>query len=185
MSVKNLTEIIKQCQRNNSKAQKTLYQKFSPWLFGVCLQYCKDRTDAEDNLQDGFIKIFTNIDKFRFEGSFEGWMRRIMVNTIIESFRKKNPVYLVDSMETYQIEDEESTDDVPLHSSRELLQIIESLPPKYKLVFNLYALEGLSHQEISEMLDISVGTSKSNLSRARKILKQKLSLKKDSKTQTA
>lgn len=184
-SVKNLNEIIKQCQNKSSKAQKKLYQKFSPWLFGVCLQYCKDRTDAEDNLQDGFIKIFNNIDKFRFEGSFEGWMRRIMVNTIIESFRKKNQVYLVDSMEDYQIEDEDNTEDAPQHSVEELLKIIESLPPKYKLVFNLYALEGLTHQEISESLDITVGTSKSNLSRARKLLKQKLAAKANDKTQTA
>ncbi len=183
--MKNLNEIIKQCQSNSSKAQKILYQKFSPWLFGVCLQYCKDRTEAEDNLQDGFVKIFNNIGKFRFEGSFEGWMRRIMVNTIIESFRKKNPVYLVDSMEDYQIEDEDIPDESPQHSAKELLDIIESLPPKYKLVFNLYALEGLSHQEISESLDISVGTSKSNLSRARKFLKQKLAAKTNNKTQIA
>ena len=130
--MKNLNEIINQCQNNNSKAQKILYQKFSPWLFGVCLQYCKDRTDAEDNLQDGFIKIFNNIDKFRFEGSFEGWMRRIMVNTIIESFRKKNPVYLVDSIEDYQIADEDVNDESAQYSAKELLEIIESLPPKYK-----------------------------------------------------
>jgi len=183
--VENLKEIIKQCQKNNAKAQKTLYQNFSPWLFGVCIQYCKDRTEAEDNLQDGFIKIFNNIHKFRFEGSFEGWIRRIMVNTIIESFRKKNPVYLVDSIEDYQIEDDEITESTPQYSKKELFQIIESLPPKYKLVFNLYALEGLSHNEISQSLGISVGTSKSNLSRARKILKQKLTQKTNKESQTA
>ncbi len=184
--MENLTEIIKQCQKNNAKAQKILYQDFSPWLFGVCIQYCKDKTEAEDNLQDGFIKIFNNINKFRFEGSFKGWVRRIMVNTIIESFRKKNPVYLVDSIEDFQIEDEEVSAEVPQHSTKALLNIIESLPPKYKLVFNLYALEGLTHQEISKSLGISIGTSKSNLSRARKALKQKLaeSLKKN-ESQTA
>ncbi|MGQ1785773.1 MULTISPECIES: RNA polymerase sigma factor [unclassified Saccharicrinis] len=183
--MENLIEIIKQCQKNSAQAQKNLYENFSPWLFGVCIQYCKDRTEAEDNLQEGFIKIFNNIHKFRFEGSFEGWMRRIMVNTIIESFRKKNLVYLVDSIEEFQIEDEEVTAEIPKHSTKELLELIESLPPKYKLVFNLYALEGLSHQEISDALGISVGTSKSNLSRARKILKQKLAEKTNKKSQTA
>ncbi len=183
--MENLEEIIRLCQKNNAKAQKILYQKFSPWLFGVCLQYCKDRTEAEDNLQDGFIKIFNNIKKFRFEGAFEGWIRRIMVNTIIESFRKKNPLYLVDSIEDYQIEDDIDSEEIPHHSAKELLELIESLPPKYKLVFNLYALEGLAHQEISDVLGISVGTSKSNLSRARKILKDKLALKVKKESQTA
>lgn len=176
--MENLVEIIKRCQKNSAKAQKILYQNFSPWLLGVCIQYCKDRTEAEDNLQEGFIKIFKNIHKFRFEGSFEGWMRRIMVNTIIESFRKKNPLYLVDSIEQYQIEYEDTSPEPPAYSTKELLELIESLPPKYKLVFNLYALEGLTHQEIAASLGISVGTSKSNLSRARKILKQKLIKKK-------
>ena len=183
--MENLSEIIKQCQKNKAKAQKILYKKFSPWLFGVCLQYCKDRTEAEDNLQDGFIKIFNNINKFRFEGSFEGWLRRIMVNTIIESFRKKNPVYLVESLEDYQIEEEDDHVDVPKHTAQELISLIELLPPKYKLVFNLYALEGLSHQEISETLGISTGTSKSNLSRARKILKEKLLAKQKKESQSA
>lgn len=177
--MEDLKKIIQQCQHNNQKAQRLLYQKFSPWLFGVCLQYCKDRTEAEDNLQDGFIKIFSKIKDFRFEGSFEGWMRRIVVNTIIESFRKKNPVYFVDSMENLNIEDEEDVPTSIPFSSKELFNLIEELPPKYKLVFNLYALEGLSHQEISNILGISTGTSKSNLSRARKILKDKLVLKKN------
>ncbi|TLX75176.1 sigma-70 family RNA polymerase sigma factor [Labilibacter sediminis] len=184
--MKDLNEIILQCQKNNPKAQKILYQNFSPWLFGVCIQYCKDRTEAEDNLQEGFIKIFNNIHKFRFEGVFEGWIRRIMVNTIIESFRKKNPVYFVDSIEDYITETyEDLEENTSVYSTKELLGLIESLPPKYKLVFNLYALEGLSHQEISDVLGISVGTSKSNLSRARKILKDKLTDKTQQKIQTA
>lgn len=169
-------------------AQKSLYQKFAPWLFSVCIQYCKDRTEAEDNLQEGFIKIFNNIHKYRFEGVFEGWIRRIMVNTIIESFRKKNPVYFVDSIEDYMKESSDNENDnenTTIYDHNELLRLIEDLPPKYKLVFNLYAMEGLSHQEISDVLGISVGTSKSNLSRARKILKDKLLTKVKNKSQTA
>lgn len=183
--MKNLEEIIIRCQKGKSDAQKELYQKFSPWLFGVCLHYCKDRTEAEDHLQEGFIKIFTNIKKYRFEGSFEGWMRRIVVNTIIESFRKKNPVYLVDSIEDMVKDQAEEVEEKPNFNPKELLQFIEDLPPKYKLVFNLYAIEGLSHQEISDVLGISTGTSKSNLSRARKILKDKLLAKKKNDSITA
>ncbi|MCW3805972.1 RNA polymerase sigma factor [Plebeiibacterium marinum] len=178
--MENLEDIIKRCQKNNSKAQRLLYDTFSPWLFGVCLQYCKDRTEAEDNLQEGFIKIYTNIKKYRFEGSFEGWMRRIVVNTIIESFRKKHPVYFVESLENIVKDEPADTENtVEVINPKELLSMIEELPPKYKLVFNLYAMEGLSHQEISEVLGISTGTSKSNLSRARKILKDKLAVKKN------
>ncbi len=177
--MKNLEEIIKRCQKNNAKAQKLLYKSFSPWLFGVCLQYCKDRTEAEDHLQEAFIKIFTNIKKYRFEGSFEGWMRRIVVNTVIESFRKKNPVYFVDSIEPFENDTPDIEENTEVINTQELLSLIEELPPKYKLVFNLYALEGLTHQEISDILGISTGTSKSNLSRARKILKDKLSVKKN------
>lgn len=184
--MKNLNEIIIQCQKNNPAAQKSLYQKFAPWLFSVCIQYCKDRTEAEDNLQEGFIKIFNNIHKFRFEGVFEGWIRRIMVNTIIESFRKKNPVYFVDNIEDYNIESPDIyNEDTTIYDPKELHRLIEELPPKYKLVFNLYALEGLTHQEISDVLGISTGTSKSNLSRARKILKDKLSTKINRESQTA
>ncbi len=177
--MKNLEEIIKKCQKNNGKAQKQLYDCFSPWLYGVCLQYCKDKTEAEDHLQESFIKIFTNIKKYRFEGSFEGWMRRIVVNTIIATFRKKNPVYFVDSIEDIAKDTPDINEHIEIVNKKELLSFIEELPPKYKLVFNLYALEGYSHQEISDILGISVGTSKSNLSRARKILKDRLSIKKN------
>ncbi|WP_245820765.1 RNA polymerase sigma factor [Saccharicrinis aurantiacus] len=183
--VDKLDNIIKQCRKNKPAAQKELYQLFSPRLFGVCLQYCKDRTEAEDNLQEGFIKIFSNIKQFNFQGSFEGWMRRIMVNTIIASFRKKNPVYFTDNIEDFErdyIEEQVEESKVKLP---ELLKLIEELPPKYKLVFNLYALEGYTHSEISEILSISEGTSKSNLSRARKLLKDKLNKANVAEIQTA
>ncbi len=175
-SVNNLTELIHKCQDEDSIAQKQLYKKYAPWLFGICLQYCKNQTDAEDNLQEGFIKIFKHIKKFRFDGSFEGWMRRIMVNTIIESFRKKKALRFEESVDDFPEVIEDQSDHHTSFNTKILLNTIEQLPPQYKLVFNLYALEGLSHQEISEILDISVGTSKSNLSRARKILKEKLAI---------
>jgi RNA polymerase sigma-70 factor (ECF subfamily) len=185
--VDNLKEIIIQCQKNNARAQKKIYQHFAPRLFGVCLQYCKDRTEAEDNLQEGFIKVFTHIKKYRFEGSFEGWIRRIIVNTIIESFRKKNTLCFVDYIEDIAIDKHDQADitQTDILNMNEILHFMENLPPKYKLVFNLYALEGLSHNEIANMLNISVGTSKSNLARARKILKNKLTAHAKNKTQRA
>lgn len=147
---------------------------FSSKMYGVCLQYCKDQTDAEDCLQEGFIKVFTNIKKYRFEGSFEGWVRRIMVHTTIESFRKKKPETSFDDIVLVKLEDETVDEDAGEISQEEVFEIVKELPPKYRMVFNLYAMDGLSHKEISEIMDISVGTSKSNLSRARKWIKDRL-----------
>ncbi|TAJ15587.1 sigma-70 family RNA polymerase sigma factor [Marinilabiliaceae bacterium JC017] len=172
--MKNIPEIIKQCQKGKCGAQKILYETFAPRLFGVCLQYCKDRTEAEDCLQDGFIKIFTKIESFKFQGSFEGWMRRIMVNTVIETYRKKQPTTNIEDLPLALIDEDSDNVVESDFSISELLTIIQELPPKYKLVFNLYALEGYTHDEIAKALNISVGTSKSNLFRARKWLKEKL-----------
>ena len=169
-----LNHIIKECQKGKRKAQKELYEAFSSKMYGVCLQYCKDQVEAEDCLQDGFIKIFTKIHLFRFEGSFEGWIRRIIVNTVIESFRKKQPVILVDEFPMIASEDPEQDSFDPLFSQQELFDMIQGLPPKYRMVFNLYALDGYTHIEIADALNISTGTSKSNLSRARQWLKKEI-----------
>lgn len=171
--MKDLEEIIKACKKNKPDAQKKLYELLSGKMFGVCMQYAKDYTEAEDILQDGFIKVFTKISQFNFQGSFEGWVRRIMVNCALERFRKQNILYNVSEIQEYDTKF--ATDDVMSElSGKELLSVIQELTPQYKTVFNLYAIEGYSHQEISEMLNISVGTSKSNLSRARVILQDKV-----------
>ncbi len=169
----NLNDIIKGCQRRKASAQKQLYQTFAPKMFAVCLRYCKDKTEAEDCLQEGFIKVFNNIDKYGFKGSFEGWVRRIMVNTVIEMFRKKQPELLVDEFPLLAEGDDQEVYDA-LFTHDELMNMIKELPPKYKLVFNLYVLEGFSHAEIAETANISVGTSKSNLARARQWLKKSI-----------
>ena len=144
-------------------------------MYGVCLQYCKDQTEAEDCLQEGFIKIFTKIHLFRFEGSFEGWIGRIIVNTVIESFRKKQPTILVDDFPLVPSEeDEQEALDEVMFSQQELFDMIQALPPKYRMVFNLYVLDGYTHVEIADVLNISTGTSKSNLSRARQWLKKEI-----------
>jgi RNA polymerase sigma-70 factor (ECF subfamily) len=165
--------LVKDCKKNRPDAQRKLYERFSGKMFAVCLQYSKDYTEAEDILQDGFIKVFTKISQFDFKGSFEGWVRRIMVNCALERYRKQNLLYTVGEIRDY--DSKLACDDVMSEiSSKELLGLIQELSPQYKMVFNLYAIEGYSHQEIGDMLGISVGTSKSNLSRARVILQDKV-----------
>lgn len=145
--------------------------------------YAPDMDTAQDILQDGFIKIFRNMHKFEFKGSFEGWMRRIIVNTALERFRKQHFLYPVSEITDYA-EDVSYEDVLQQLSAEDLMNIIKELTPKYRMVFNLYAIEGYSHKEIGEMLNISEGTSKSNLSRARKILQEKIAVLYDSDVNT-
>lgn len=168
-----LEGIINDCKAGKRKAQASIYKEFSKRMFGVCLYYSKDYTEAEDILQDGFIKAFAKIKQFENKGSFEGWLRRIMVNTALEKYRKQHHLYAVNDIEDY-IEEFSYNDVIDEISAKELLRFVHELSPKYRMVFSLYAMDGYSHQEISEMLGISEGTSKSNLSRARKILQERV-----------
>ena len=166
-----LEQLISECKKQNATAQEALYRKYSGVLFGICLKYSPNRTEAEDNLQDSFITIFKRIEQYQGKGSFEGWIKRVTVNTVLQKYRKKK---IFDITDDQQIEAEEvvvETREVPLDY---LLSIIQELPDRYRLVFNLYVLDGYSHKEIAEMLGISDGTSKSNLARARMILKTKV-----------
>lgn len=182
LSVTRIDEIIKNCQKGKRKAQHQLYQLYAAKMMGVCLRYCKDRMEAEDCLQEGFIKVFTKIHLFGFKGSFEGWVRRIIVNTIIEHFRKKKLDVLVDDFPL--VADVKDTDVyVPIVSEKVLLRLVQELPSQYRLVFNMYVIEGYSHKEIAEDIGISIGTSKSNLSRAKQWLKNKIELELSSKRQ--
>jgi RNA polymerase sigma-70 factor (ECF subfamily) len=142
-------------------------------MFGVCLRYAKDATEAEDNLQDGFIKVFANLKSFRQEGSFEGWIRRIMINVSLEKLRKQHLMYPVEDVSIYDSVNF-SDDVIAKISADDLIKLIQELPPRYRLVFNLYVIEGLSHQEIAQEMGITQGTSKSNLARAREIMKRKV-----------
>lgn len=163
--------LIRQCQENRRSAQEEIYKKYSSVLFSVCLRYTNSYEDAQDVFQDGFIMIFNKINQFRFEGSFEGWLKRIMVNTCIERHRGKNHLYIINE----EIIADENSDEMELESEEynyaDLLEFVRALPDRYQQVFNLYAIEGYSHQQIADLLKISVGTSKSNLSRAREKLK--------------
>lgn len=168
-----LNELIKQCADNDRKAQGEIYQLFAGKLFSICLKYSKNKQEAQDNFQDGFVTIFEKIGQFNFNGSFEGWLKRVMINTVLLKYRKKTVLNIV----TEEIPDEVIVDvDDDEISLDFLLNLIQELPDRYRMVFNLYVLDGCSHREISEMLLIAEGTSKSNLARARGILKQKIEL---------
>ena len=165
--------IISECIAGNQKALAKLYHQFAPKMFGVCLRYAKDATEAEDNLQDGFIKVFANLNTFRHDGSLEGWIRRIIINVSLEKIRKQHLLYSVEDVSIYDSVNF-SDDVIAKIAADDLMKIIQELPPRYRLVFNLYVIEGYSHQEIAEEMSITQGTSKSNLSRAREILKKKV-----------
>ena len=152
-------------------AQEELYRKYSGVLFGMCLKYSRNRVEAEDNLHDAFMTIFDKIGQYNHKGSFEGWMKRIAVNTVLQKYRKERNLDVVHENIGDEVELDNET--VSISLSR-LLEYIQELPNKYRLTFNLYVLDGYSHKEISELLGTSTGTSKSNLARARMILKEKI-----------
>jgi RNA polymerase sigma factor (sigma-70 family) len=153
--------------------QELLYRKFSSKMYGVCLRYSGNAEDANDLLQEGFIKIFKNLSKFRSEGSFEGWIRRIFVNTSIEHFRKKVKLYNVTEVQENTIEDIDFSI-LDTLAEKDIIMLINGLSPGYKAVFNMHVIEGYSHKEIAEMLGINEGTSKSQLARAKGVLKKSL-----------
>ncbi len=166
-------KIIEGCKKGKSRYQEELYRLLAPRMYGLCLKYSNDKDDAKDIMQDGFIKVFQKIDQYSTKGSFEGWVRRIMINTALEKYRSQVSMYPLD--ERMPISDEGTNSTVIDElSAEELLAVIRELTPKYRMVFNLYAIEGYNHKEIGEMLGISEGTSKSNLSRARLILQEKV-----------
>lgn len=168
-----LSRLIKECAAGKTKAQNRLYQLYAPRLFGVCLRYSRDQAGAEDNLHEGFMKIFEKIGTYRHEGSFEGWMRRIMVNISLDKYRRQQVVYAVEDISLYELPqwDDEIISEI---SANDLMALVQKLPTRYRMVFNLYVLEGMNHKEISQEMNISEGTSKSNLARARMILKKKV-----------
>lgn len=169
-----LDQLIKACRKQNLKAQSALYNTYKDTLYTLCLKYCRNTEEAEDNLQDAFLSIFQNIKNYKGKGSFEGWMKRITINKAIDKYKKEpfvnteiNEGLLADA----DTEIEMLEHQLPLDT---ILTVIQDLPNSYRLVFNLYEMDGYTHQEISSLLKISVGTSKSNLHRAKLILKDKI-----------
>jgi RNA polymerase sigma factor (sigma-70 family) len=170
-----IKEIINGCLKGNRRDQELLYRRHAAKLYAVSLQYSGNDEEARDILQEGFIKIFENLVNYKHEGSFEGWVRRIIVNTALEKYRSKHQLHRVDDIDQIPEPDAEpDNEDYAGLQAIDLMGIIRELPPKYRMVFNLFAIEGYSHKEISNMLNISEGTSKSNLSRARVILQRRV-----------
>lgn len=167
-----LDELITQCKKQDATAQGELYKQYNRILFAICLRYSPNYAEAEDNLQDAFLTIFKKVEQYNGKGSFEGWMKRVTVNTVLQKYRKQRTFEIVDEG---QIEDEAEveieSEEIPLDF---LLKIVQELPDRYRLVFSMYVMDGYQHKEIAEMLGISDGTSKSNLARARAILKNKI-----------
>ncbi len=166
-----LDQLIKKCKKQDAKAQEQLFKLYGAKLFSLCLKYSRDQASAEDTLQDSFIIIFEKIKQYKGNGSFEGWLKRITINTALQKYRKQKVFEIVNEDQIEDVEIEIDDEDISLDY---LLNIIQELPDRYRLVFNLYVLDGYSHKEIANMLSISTGTSKSNLARARYILKEKL-----------
>jgi len=166
-----LKQLIQKSKKRDIKSQSEIYHLFAGKLFALCLKYSKTHQEAEDNLQEAFITIFNKMDQYKFKGSFEGWMKRIVINTALQTYRKKNVLNLVEENFPEEVEVEINEDNISLDF---LMKIIRELPDRYRMVFNLYVLDGYSHKDISSMLGIVEGTSKSNLSRARLILKEKV-----------
>lgn len=166
-----LRKLIKRCKKNDIASQRLLYEMFADVLFSISLKYSRNYSEAEDNLQDAFIKIFDKIHQFEYKGSFEGWLKRITINICLQRYRNQKVFELIN-------EEALKADEVYVpdnnYSLQFLLSCIQSLPDRYRMVFNLYTLDGFSHKEIAKQLNISEGTSKSNLSRAKEILRRKI-----------
>lgn len=167
-----IEELIKQCIKNDRTAQNELFRKYKDTLFFTSLKYCRNEADAEDNLHDAFIAIFQNIKAYQNKGSFEGWMKRITIYKAIDKYKTAKPINI--EINDDILEGNMEVEDNANFSLDELLRIIQELPDQYRLVFNLFQLDGYSHKEIAELLKISEGTSKSNYHRAKLLLRDKL-----------
>lgn len=165
-------KIIQGCIKGNRTDQSQLYELLAPRMFAVCLRYSKNKEEAEEILQEGFMKVFSFLHQFNFDGSFEGWIRKIMVNCALQKFRSKAHMHAVVDIDSTPQEIPATEDIITQIGTKELLKLVQQLPPAYKMVFNLYVFEGMKHREIAALLGISEGTSKSNLSDARSILQK-------------
>lgn len=173
-------QIIEGCLAGKRKSFSLLYKKYASVMLGVCMRYCKNRGDAEDVMQDGFLKVFSQVHKFRHEGSFEGWIKRIMINAAIDNYQSNLRLsFIQESVNLGQIQEpvDNEENDLPAGMNipkEKLMAMIQELPDGYRMVFNLYAIEGIGHKDIASMLGISESTSKTQLLKARKVLRRKI-----------
>ena len=167
-------QLIESCRKGNRVAQKVVYDRLAPRMFPVCIRYVGDRTVAEDILQDGFITLFTRLDSYKGDGSFEGWARKIFVTTALMELRKKDALKMSEELEAARGMKAETVSQIQSIGYKDLMRLITELPPGFRTVFNMYAIEGYSHKEISDILGISETTSRTQLSRARLWLQNKI-----------
>lgn len=168
------TSLVIECVKGDSRAQRMLFERFSKKMLGVCMRYAKSTEQAEDVLQDGFIKVFSKLNDFKHDGSLEGWIRRIMVNTSLDQIRKENKMLGNTSLDNVDYKLQNNAFVLENLAAKDLMKMVQSMPVGYKVVFNMFAIEGYSHKEISEHLGISENTSKSQYSRARAYLRERL-----------
>lgn len=166
--------LIKECLKNNRNAQKQLYDKYASKLMGVCVRYTNAKEDAEDVLIEGFTTIFQKLSMYKGDGSFEGWMKRIMINTAISHFRLNSKYRFHQDIEEVHQEIEHQETVIEKMETQRIMKLVNSMPEGYRMIFNLYAVEGFTHREIAEQLGLSEGTSKSQFSKARKWLQSRL-----------
>jgi len=169
----NEREIIDGCLNKDRTCQKRLYERFAPKMLGVCMRYSKDKAEAEDMLQEGFIKIFSDLTKYRAEGSLEGWIRRVVVFTAINFFKKRIRTFK-ETLDYNGVEVFIDEDIIEKLAAKDILALVQKLAPGYKTIFNMYAIDGYSHKEISEILGIAIGTSKSQYLRAKQQMQKML-----------
>jgi len=169
-----IEDLIKRCKSGERKAQELLYKQFAAKMLGVCCRYATDKMEAEDMMQNGFIRVFQKIGDYRGEGSFEGWIRRIMVHSSIEYYRKHHKMMQLVDLDDATHEPSVNPLATATLAAKDLMVLIQALSPGYRIVFNLFAIEGYSHKEIAAITGITEGASKSQLSRARSILKEQI-----------
>jgi RNA polymerase sigma factor (sigma-70 family) len=170
-------KLVDECIAQNRNAQRTIFERYKSLMMGICMRYCKSKDEAEDVMMEGFMTIFSEAHTFRRDGAFEQWMKRIMINTSINNYRKNLKHYFhadIDEIDEHTLIKSEVAEN---YSAKELMRVLQYLPEGYRIVFNLYAIEGYKHREIAKMLNITVGTSKSQLSKARKMLQSRVKLK--------
>lgn len=179
MTVNPEQSLLVKCMEGDRVAQKKLYERLAPQMFSVCIRYVGERSVAEDLLQEGFVTLFTRLDSYKGDGSFEGWARKIFVNTALMYLRKKDALKMSDDIENARHLATDVTSQMEDIGYRELLKLITSLPAGFRTVFNMYVIEGYSHKEIASMLGISETTSRTQLSRARTWLQNKIKEKRN------
>lgn len=167
-------QLVKSCLKGNATAQRALYEHFKVPMFRLCLRYAKDRPEAEDLLQDGFIRVFSDLYQYKFNGALGGWIRRVMVNVALQHIRKNKKMSNIVELET--VADDYQTDEDVFSNMgvKALTKMIQKLPPGYRAVFNMYVIEGYSHKEIAEKMGFTIGSSKSQLSKAKALLRKML-----------